>query len=350
MIPNDLAKKYQKMLDTPMCVVAQSGSGDCQGEIIRSHAPQKRVILESIAEDGHVMGVIGKKFMRMQGENKAFENGLSAEIIGINFASTFRGFCKKHDNDIFRPIEFEKREVSCKYHAFLHCYRAICREFYKKKIMALQVVETLKDAKQRKKSPGLIDYMEMYAYEANEGYKSMLSVKKQYDHILSNPETIDRFSYYAQVYDGIPNIVSLGSFLPLMDANGTELDNDPNKSDGYNIISFATTWRQNGFANIWGWIDNHARIGNVFSKSLSGLDTELDVIGVILVLLENTFWRPSWWKRLPDLVKIELLEKLGVGGVTSNLTSDTYKMYYPDSEYHLNSVLTAKGYGLFNEV
>ncbi len=53
------------------------------------------------------------------------------KLIGINTASTFTGFCHKHDREIFRLID--DFDYNSSEQCFLYCYRAFARAYHKKR-------------------------------------------------------------------------------------------------------------------------------------------------------------------------------------------------------------------------
>lgn len=88
--------------------------------IIGSHSIQKSSSLKLIAENNHVIAI---KFDRVREK-------LAATKVGTNIASTFPGFCKKHE-DLFS--HFETRKELVKSHDFyLQVYRTVCREIVNK--------------------------------------------------------------------------------------------------------------------------------------------------------------------------------------------------------------------------
>ncbi len=84
-----------------------------------------RSSLESIAEQGHILQ------LRMPGIKAAKDImsliDIEPELIGINEACCFYGYCSKHDNTLFAPIE--KQEVlPTAEQSTLFYFRALCRE------------------------------------------------------------------------------------------------------------------------------------------------------------------------------------------------------------------------------
>jgi hypothetical protein len=87
---------------------------DCSGDIIFAHSIQKAK-LSQIADNGFVI---------------RFEPSMNKGLIpkGIDSASTFKGFCQKHDQ-IFSEIE-DKEYEGTDYQKFLYFYRTYCKYFY----------------------------------------------------------------------------------------------------------------------------------------------------------------------------------------------------------------------------
>jgi hypothetical protein len=93
--------------------------GECGGKIVQAHSLQKATF-KSRAKKGHVY------------EFDAFSNQGSRiwpRLIGINDASTFAGFCEKHDSQLFSPIENEPFDGRAE-QIFLYHYRAVAHAFY----------------------------------------------------------------------------------------------------------------------------------------------------------------------------------------------------------------------------
>lgn len=94
------------------CIVHGCG----KPSIIRSHTIQKAGSLEIIAEQGHVLTpAVGRSNGR-----------LGMILVGINEASTFPGFCHKHEM-IFKDFE-NRKNLSHAIDFALQIYRTVCRE------------------------------------------------------------------------------------------------------------------------------------------------------------------------------------------------------------------------------
>jgi hypothetical protein len=109
------------------CLHPNASSATWSPTLIHAHTIQRRGGLAAIAEEGHV---ISPKL----GFEDIFKN--EGEIVprqhGVNYATTFMGFCATHDEQLFAPIE-KAPLVLGKEAASLLSYRAICYEFLLKK-------------------------------------------------------------------------------------------------------------------------------------------------------------------------------------------------------------------------
>src|SRR5947207_12079164 len=112
----EFARKY--------CLHPEAPNG-CSHQIVSAHSVQRAMLEKFIAEDGHVVQV------KVTAHVDPVGLLAKPERVGINKATTFAGFCSKHDNDLFSPLEssafdFEPNQIA------LLAYRAICRELYAK--------------------------------------------------------------------------------------------------------------------------------------------------------------------------------------------------------------------------
>ena len=114
---NIRAWKKSKECIVPMCT---------QKSIIKSHTIPRGMLLDSVAENGHVLT---PDFSQVEGT--PIMNSL-----GINIASTFPGFCKTHEN-LFEEFENNKK-LESERHIYLQTYRAVCRESFRSSLLAKQ--------------------------------------------------------------------------------------------------------------------------------------------------------------------------------------------------------------------
>jgi len=101
---------------------------NCNKDAILSHSISKS-ILKNIDEKNHL---VFQKFDRANFSSKDFINpkkiNMELKIISIHKASTFKGFCKEHDNDIFENID--NKGILTLRDVFLQLYRTSCKQYF----------------------------------------------------------------------------------------------------------------------------------------------------------------------------------------------------------------------------
>ena len=94
---------------------------DCK-PTAKNHSISEKRILRTLAEAGKVIAVV-------PGETSA---EVSLGLLGVGQVSTFSGFCAKHDQELFAPIDNFNYEFGNVEQEFLFAYRTIARYHYYK--------------------------------------------------------------------------------------------------------------------------------------------------------------------------------------------------------------------------
>ncbi|MGE7874802.1 hypothetical protein [Bacillus paramycoides] len=97
----------------------------CSDKIIKAHSIQNNRILNKISENGEVLMIGG-------GSDNSSNFKTSMQRKGRKIATTFTGFCGRHDNDLFIPIEEKNYQLGNKEQEFLFAYRALAKEYHTK--------------------------------------------------------------------------------------------------------------------------------------------------------------------------------------------------------------------------
>lgn len=102
----------------------------CENSSINSHLLQQNGILNTIAENGHLIEVKPVDTFRWT------ENQLPLEFkkVGIRHAISLDVFCSIHDSELFKPIETSPIDFNEIENQILLSYRVICAEIRKKMI------------------------------------------------------------------------------------------------------------------------------------------------------------------------------------------------------------------------
>ena len=99
---------------------------NCDTKIIKAHSIQENKILKRISINGNILS-----FNSIM-ESEQFE--IEMKEIGKAKASIFTGFCKFHDNAIFRQIEIKDYEKHNKEQEFLFAYRSLAWFYHAKRV------------------------------------------------------------------------------------------------------------------------------------------------------------------------------------------------------------------------
>lgn len=109
---------------------------ECNGDIIKAHSIANKRFFDRLAVDGHVMAI------------SRGLSGIDIHPVSRNAASTFTGFCKYHDDIVFKDIDTKGYDNS-DLQSFLYAYRAFSY-VYHTKLCAFRSLQNL-----AQKNPGL---------------------------------------------------------------------------------------------------------------------------------------------------------------------------------------------------
>jgi hypothetical protein len=136
----DMKLRYEKLISKKSkheCLIK-----DCKEKSILSHAISKTT-LKHIAQENHL---IYRKFDRANFNINDFIEpnnvNMKFETIGINEASTFKGFCKKHDNNIFEQID--NKNITTLRDVLLQLYRTTCKNYFLNDMVKEAEIDILK--------------------------------------------------------------------------------------------------------------------------------------------------------------------------------------------------------------
>lgn len=110
----------------PKCNYTNNNGKRCDKPAINSHTVQKGGTLAAIQQNGHVYEI-------RSDPTSNETNSHSFEKIGWKKASVFPGFCRDHDQQVFRDLELHSGELTETDHLLLG-YRSICQELYNKEL------------------------------------------------------------------------------------------------------------------------------------------------------------------------------------------------------------------------
>lgn len=279
---------------------------NCSKKIINAHTVSKGSSLSKIARQGkiyHFKPDLAKLFKN----NGKFE----LELLGINQASTFSGFCSYHDRELFSPIENKDFSISS-YNCFLLGYRALAKEMYAKNLQH-SGIEIKKDLDKGMPLGFQIFYQNhLNSYESSVAFaqRDLLILKENYDKVFLE-KTYDDIYYFVIRFDNIPNILFSGSFFPEFDFEGNilQLFNSKDSLEALTVNMIVT--KQGGLLSFQ-WIGK-SKVNEQFVTSLKRIDFKnlaSSVTQFAFEVFENLYISPNWWDNLDTLMKISLESKV----------------------------------------
>lgn len=275
--------------------------GECEGGIIQAHTVPKQS-LKAIARDGHVYCL---KFDLADAQCR--QDLMKLDLKGVNKATTFSGFCKKHDNSLFAPIE-KLPFQPCDEHCFLLLYRTFARELYCKRNAASLIdttCRTLDRGKELSEQQKLQRLLGDLGYAHKKGLSDLQAYGQKFAMSMKNKD-FSSVKALAIELDDAPPIMGSGGTYPIYDFKGNKLQDliDPNKLPSMlSLTSFFDSGK--------GWIvfvwDEHASpiCEQVVHSLLSKKHEQILPLALqyLAKSIENISIDPDWWDALNQNVR-----------------------------------------------
>jgi len=274
-------------------------------DIISAHSIQKSGQLSFIAEDGLVYRLNGDLSMLKQTDGVP-----QPKKVGVNKASTFAGFCKHHDNELFKPIDDFPLQPN-NLQAALYAYRCLCREYFVKE-NAVAVLEGMKnhpelDGDQK-------SFLKSSLLGHSLGFDGLKYHKSHFDKALQQADYRE-FEFTSFVSRSPCNLQLSGLLYPDYDFSGAVLQSLGNWSAPLDLITFFTAPTSDGWAFTFCWHASSNRTCTSFVQSLAsrvanGEKIEDALLRFSFSCCENHAFRISWWDKLDVDAKRDLLERM----------------------------------------
>lgn len=289
------------------CMHPDASNSACGKKIIDAHTIQKKGPLKSIADgSNHVYC-----FRKDQTGNDTVLR------LGWQKASTFKGFCDKHDKEMFSPIEDELYQGSKK-QSFIAGYRAVALEYFKK----ISVVKGL---------PFMSEYADrgMPVMEQFEFQKCLNSMKQGFFKGIDDfRETLNIYasSHKSQAYDdfesltvyfvGDLDIAVSGCFSPEFTTSGKRIQTLAPGVKFVENIAVNTVNTESGHALVFSWPKSFTKCTE-FAESLINTNYEdlpSKLVELIFSYIENTYFSIDWLNGLENdkRLKIESMARKSI--------------------------------------
>ena len=305
-------------------------------EYINAHSIQKKGQLEKIAENGHVYGITNNYTDMKKNKGRA-----SYKKIGINNISTFLGFCKKHDNELFEPIDTYSL-IPTNQQVMLYGYRSLCRELFVKENASNIIRKQLSTPIPNEM---IKDYLSAIDAGTSFGLKNLQRHKENFDKSLKN-SNYDDIRYVLFTSDQKQTIAFSGLLYPDYDFLGRQLQDLGDPSSSLDLITFCSAPMENGWGFLLAW---HQSSSNICSKFINSLKIAVhknnnceDYLFRLVINAENIAISPKWWEGLTEENRVKIMERISDSLDGLSDVSSTYLNHGLEglSGWNLNGVLT----------
>jgi hypothetical protein len=226
---------------------------------------------------------------------------IPAKLIGVNDASTFWGFCQRHDGDTFSALENEPL-VPTDEQAFLLAYRPLVKELYLKERL-IETFKMLRSSDRGKSLPRQVaiqEYVHISSQAAVSSLRGLRAEKAAYDSDLLAKE-FGAIRFLSIELSGQPDIVCSGVVQPTLSFAGDPIQNLTNLGTQLKDIAFSILATPAGGRAVFSWRSDADGVCNPLVDSLLFMPWSAiphSLVRFALSELENVFFRPSWWESL----------------------------------------------------
>ena len=311
----EVAREHRKLLSTKTCLAPEPMTVDCSGSIVRAHTVPKSGSLRKIARNGHVYSLVPspENMIKYQGR-------LHPELVGINKASTFTGFCSEHDNSIFSKVEKEPF-LGSQEQCFLIGYRALARELYTKRalVSGSNIRRQADRGKPLEQQYTIQEMNSLMAIGASAGLHDNEHYKSIFDGILLSAD-FSRIRAYIVELGSPPSVMCSAALFPEQDYEGNTLQDVADLQVLPHLLSFSAFCGGNRGFIVFTWLPECDGTCQQFIHSFRVLPPDRMIDGLIRFFFEsceNLHIRPEWWEQLESNKRESLIDRLSASASSS---------------------------------
>jgi hypothetical protein len=289
----DIAKEMRLFQKKPVLEKCMFWSGDCVSPPIGSHL-LARSWLEQIADNtNHVVRFV------MATENLGNQPAqISARRVGVNVATTFPGFCEKHDNEMFSCLE-KSPFIASREQLIALRYRSVCREAcIKHQMVGFSLPRALAE--------NVPPSFSMHVAAEFKRCISLLAEKQTLEKtMLNSGNSIDS---YVVKFAIKPSVLVSATIYPLVSFTGR-------------VFEFRQEWMTISIipAEVGGWAiiswpKNAPKNSSLFAKSFAKIPKENQTVALLNFIFEaseNHAISPAWWASLTNSQQHNLIKRFG---------------------------------------
>lgn len=290
------AETLRRLQEKGTCFHAQAGTSTCSKTLTKAHTVRRAADLTPIARRGHVYAFAPSLSGLIETNGKP-----KARLVGINRASTFTGFCSKHDNDTFSPLE--KAPISgSRQQILLLFYRSLARELHFKRANAASTEHI-------RQMPLGIDYavevrfrehLDAYLRGLQIGLQRLDEIKRKLDEQLvsANYDDVRAVLFWL---DRPSDVVASGVSNIEIDFSDIHLHDLADLSKPAPMLSISILNEGSRSVVVLAWpSDSDAPARRLVSSLCALPDSEIPsaILRLLFDSIDNLFMRPEWWESL----------------------------------------------------
>ena len=314
----DALKDLKSTYEQGVCLHPDASHQTCKGGFIRAHTIQRSGGLSALASGGHVYSLLrhGKSYDKSRRDPNS-----APQKVGVKEASTFRGFCSRHDNQLFMPIEKEPFTGTTEQIA-LFGYRAICYETYMKggNVSQSDFLRTFDKGLHPQLQVALQEAVSLRESGARKAYIELQSLKALYERMLFDGR-FGELGYFVVSFSTTPEVASTGALQATHDFQGNRVHQLGHLGIRSDWLTFTLTPTDNGGAAVFTWPTGHEKTERVMAtlNNLPNQDLPHAILRFAFEFIENTYFSPEWWDGLEASVRArlkqrQLTEMVGIWG------------------------------------
>ncbi len=276
------------------CMHPMASETSCNGRVVDSHTIQRNGPLERIIDhSNHVL-----QFKSLNGKSK-----FDVVRVGWRHASTFPGYCSKHDSSLFRAIEtqdFTGEHEQC----ILLAFRNLCNELYRKRAL-VDCLDYQRAVLDRGRNLDQQIEIQLSVSVTLEGQlKSIQESEKMweaFEHAITTGD-YSRFVSRSYFFKGKLAVVSTSVFQCEFNFEGQRLVDLHNLDEDADLLSHSIIDMPDGGAIIFVWL-KEAESATLTIDSFNQISDKdkCDIfIQYCFLNSENTYFSQDWWNGLSE--------------------------------------------------
>ncbi len=301
-------ERFDSLYEKGDCLHPDAGSSTCSRKIIKAHTIRRNGGLNRIARNRHVYTLLkdGKPF-----DHSRWEPSSGPNRVGTRRASTFTGFCARHDNNLFAPLEKEPFHGTTEQMALLG-YRAICYETYmKERDLAGSELRRERD----KGMPLTFQWrwqnaVAIHNSGVSKAIEEVNSLKGRYERVVFE-KCFSELDYYMVKFNGSLEVMCSGTAQATHDFRGNRIDQLGYLNLAANWLTFSLIATDDGGAAVFSWPADHLKSRGVLMTLDELPDAALPhaIVRFTFEFFENTYFSPAWWDNLEKQTQVQLKER-----------------------------------------